>query len=138
MVTGGDVTAELVKVAGKQAAEGVYVHLPVDISRPETAAYIKAFEAKYHLLANGHNLFIYSGLQMLFAAMEKAGTVDDTTRVAKELEGLKNFPTVLGSASWTGLKRYGVDHQIDLPFYVSQIRDGVAVKVATCDVQSCR
>ena len=29
-VTGGDVTAELVKVAGKQAAEGAYVHLPID------------------------------------------------------------------------------------------------------------
>ena len=138
MVTGGDVTTELVKVAGKQAAEGVYVHLPVDTSRPETAAYIKAFEQKYRLPANGHNLFIYSGLQLLFAAMEKAGTVDDTTRVAKELEGLKNFPTVLGSASWTGLKRYGIDHQIDLPFYVGQIRDGLAVKVATCDVQGCR
>jgi branched-chain amino acid transport system substrate-binding protein len=138
MVTGGDVTTELVKVAGKQAAEGVYVHLPVDTSRPETAAYIKAFEQKYRLPANGHNLFIYSGLQLLFAAMEKAGTVDDTTRVAKALEELKNFPTVLGSASWTGLKRYGIDHQIDLPFYVGQIRDGLAVKVATCDVQGCR
>jgi branched-chain amino acid transport system substrate-binding protein len=137
MVTGGDVTAELVKVAGKQAAEGVYVHLPIDTSRPETAAYIKAFEQKYRLPANGHNLFIYSGLQMLFAAMEKAGTVDDTTRVAKELEGLRDFPTVLGNASWTGLKRYGIDHQIDLPFYVGKIRDGVAVKVATCDVQGC-
>lgn len=137
-VTGGDVTAELVKVAGKQAAEGVYVHLPIDSSRPETAAYIKAFEDKFKQPANGHNLFIYSGLQMLLAAMQKAGTVDDTTKVAKELEGLSKFPTVLGPASWTGLKLYGINHQIELPFYVGQIKDGVAVKVATCDVTACR
>ncbi|MEW6122017.1 MAG: ABC transporter substrate-binding protein [Pseudomonadota bacterium] len=137
-VTGGDVTAELVKVAGKQAAEGVYVHLPIDSSRPETAAYIKAFEDKFKQPANGHNLFIYSGLQMLLAAMQKAGTVDDTTKVAKELEGLAQFPTVLGPASWTGLKLYGINHQIELPFYVGQIKDGVAVKVATCDVTACR
>ncbi|MEP9375693.1 ABC transporter substrate-binding protein [Aquabacter sp. CN5-332] len=137
-VTGGDVTAELVKVAGKQAAEGVYVHLPIDTSRPETAAYIKAFEEKFKQPANGHNLFMYSGLQMLFAAMQKAGTVDDTTKVAKELEGLSHFPTVLGSAGWTGQKLYGTNHQIDLPFYVGQIKDGAATKVATCDVEACR
>jgi len=137
-VTGGDVTAELVKVAGKQAAEGVYVHLPIDISKPETASYIKAFETKFKQAANGHNLFIYSGLQMLTAAMQKAGTVDDTDRVAKELQNLSNFPTVLGAAGWTGEKRYGIDHQIDVPFYVGQIKDGVAVKVATCNVTACR
>ncbi|HVY88883.1 MAG TPA: ABC transporter substrate-binding protein [Hyphomonadaceae bacterium] len=137
-VTGGDVTSELVKVAGKQAAEGVYVHLPIDISRPETAAYIKDFEAKFKYPANGHNLFMYSGLQMLFAAMQKAGTVNDTTKVAKELESLSNFPTVLGPAGWTGRNLYNTNHQIDLPFYVGQIRDGVATKIATCNVEACR
>jgi len=137
LVTGGDVTAELVKVAGKQAAEGVYVHLPIDLSKRETADYIKAFEGKFKQPANGHNLFIYSGLQMLTAAMQKAGTVDDTAKVAKELEALSSFPTVLGSASWTGEKRYGVNHQIDVPFYVGQIKDGVATKVATCNVSAC-
>jgi branched-chain amino acid transport system substrate-binding protein len=136
-VTGGDVTAELVKVAGKQAAEGVYVHLPIDISKPETAAYIKAFEDKFKQPANGHNLFMYSGLQMLFAAMQKAGTVEDTTKVSKELEGLSNFPTALGPAGWTGEKLYGTNHQIDLPFYVGQIKNGVATKVATCNITAC-
>jgi len=114
------------------------VHLPIDTSKPETASYIKAFETKFKQAANGHNLFIYSGLQMLTAAMQKAGTVDDTDRVAKELQNLSNFPTVLGAAGWTGEKRYGIDHQIDVPFYVGQIKDGVAVKVATCNVTACR
>jgi branched-chain amino acid transport system substrate-binding protein len=114
------------------------VHLPIDISKAETANYIKAFEAKFKQPANGHNLFIYSGLQMLTAAMQKAGTVDDTAKVAKELEGLSNFPTVLGATGWTGEKRYGINRQIDVPFYVGQIKDGVAAKVATCNVMSCR
>ncbi|MEW6122016.1 MAG: ABC transporter substrate-binding protein [Pseudomonadota bacterium] len=137
-VTGGDVTAELVKVAGAEAAEGVYVHLPIDAALPATAAYITRYKAKYGANMNGFSPFFYSGLQMLFAAMQKAGTVENTTKIVQALEGLKDFPTALGPASWTGKARYGIDHQIDLPFYIGQIRNGVAVKVATCDSQVCR
>lgn len=137
-ITGGDVAAELVKVAGKHAAEGTYVHLPIDASLPGTAAYIARYKAKYGPNMNGFSPFFYSGLQMLFAAMQKAGTVDDNTKVAKELEALSNFPTAIGNASWTGEKRYGVNHQIDLPFYIGRIKDGAADKVATCNVEACR
>jgi branched-chain amino acid transport system substrate-binding protein len=137
-VTGGDVAAEMVKVAGKQAAEGTYVHLPIDTSLPDTAAYVARFKAKYGPNMNGFSPFFYSGLQMLFASMKKAGTVEDTTRIAKEFEAVADFPTAIGKAGWTGEKLYGVKHQIDLPFYIGQIKDGVPVKVATCDVTACR
>lgn len=137
-VTGGDVTAEIVKVAGKEAAEGAYVHLPIDVALPGTAAYIARYKAERGPNMNGFSPFFYSGLQMLFAAMQKAGTVDDTTKIADALGSLKNFPTALGPASWTGKARYGIDHQIDLPFYIGQVRDGVAVKVAACDASGCR
>lgn len=138
LVTGGDVTAELVKVSGKQAAEGVYVHVPVDQSMPETAEYVRGYEAKYGKPVNGHNAFMYAGLQMLLEAMKRAGTVEDTTRISAEMEKISAFPTILGKAGWTGKDRYGIDRQIDVPFYVGQIKDGAAAKVATCDSKSCR
>jgi branched-chain amino acid transport system substrate-binding protein len=137
-VTGGDVAAEAVKVAGKEAAEGVYVHLPIDTSLPDTAAYVARFKAKYGPNMNGFSPFFYAGLQMLFAAMQKAGTVEDTTKITAALEGLSDVPTAMGKAGWTGEKQYGIKHQIDLPFYVGQIKDGVVVKVATCDVNACK
>jgi branched-chain amino acid transport system substrate-binding protein len=137
-VTGGDVAAEAVKVAGKEAAEGVYVHLPIDTSLPDTAAYAARFKAKYGPNMNGFSPFFYAGLQMLFAAMQKAGTVEDTTKITAALEGLSDVPTAMGKAGWTGEKQYGIKHQIDLPFYVGQIKDGVVVKVATCDVNACK
>jgi branched-chain amino acid transport system substrate-binding protein len=137
-VTGGDVAAEMVKVAGKEAAEGTYVHLPIDTGLPDTAAYVARFKAKYGPNMNAFSPFFYSGLQMLFVAMKKAGTVEDTTKVAATLEGLSDVPTAIGKAGWTGEKQYGIKHQIDLPFYVGQIKDGVVVKVATCDVSACR
>jgi branched-chain amino acid transport system substrate-binding protein len=137
-VTGGDVAAEAVKVAGKEAAEGVYVHLPIDTGLPDTAAYVARFKAKYGANMNGFSPFFYAGLQMLFTAMQKAGTVADTTRIAATLEGLSDVPTAMGRAGWTGEKQYGIKHQIDLPFYVGQIKDGVVTKVATCDVNACK
>jgi branched-chain amino acid transport system substrate-binding protein len=137
-VTGGDVAAEAVKVAGKEAAEGVYVHLPIDTGLPDTAAYVARFKAKYGANMNGFSPFFYAGLQMLFTAMQKAGTVEDTTKIAATLEGLSDVPTAMGKAGWTGEKQYGIKHQIDLPFYVGQIKDGVVTKVATCDVNACK
>jgi branched-chain amino acid transport system substrate-binding protein len=137
-VTGGDVAAEAVKVAGKEAAEGVYVHLPIDTGLPDTAAYVARFKAKYGANMNGFSPFFYAGLQMLFTAMQKAGTVEDTTKIAATLEGLSDVPTAMGRAGWTGEKQYGIKHQIDLPFYVGQIKDGVVTKVATCDVNACK
>lgn len=137
-VTGGDVTSEVVKVAGKAAAEGMYVHLPINATLPETAAYIARFKAKYGPNMNAFSPFFYAGLQMLFAAMEKAGTVEDTTRIAKALEGLSSFPTAVGPASWTGEARYGINHQIDLPFYIGQVKDGSVVPVASCGATECR
>ena len=137
-VTGGDVAAEAVKVAGKEAAEGVYVHLPIDTGLPDTAAYVARFKAKNGPNMNGFSPFFYAGLQMLFTAMQKAGTVEDITRIAATLEGLSDVPTAMGKAGWTGEKQYGIKHQIDLPFYVGQIKDGVVTKVATCDVNACK
>ena len=137
-VTGGDVAAEAVKVAGKEAAEGVYVHLPIDTGLPDTAAYVARFKAKNGPNMNGFSPFFYAGLQMLFTAMQKAGTVEDTTKIAATLEGLSDVPTAMGKAGWTGEKQYGIQHQIDLPFYVGQIKDGVVTKVATCDVNACK
>lgn len=136
-VTGGDVTAEVVKVAGKEAAEGMYVHLPIDADKPETAAYIARFKSKFGPNMNAFSPFFYAGLQMLYAAMHKAGTVEDPTKVASELEKISAFPTAVGVASWTGKQTYGIDHQIDLPFYVGQIHDGAVVRVASCGKDGC-
>ncbi|TDR92896.1 ABC transporter substrate-binding protein [Enterovirga rhinocerotis] len=137
-ITGGDVTAEVVKVAGKQATEGVYIHIPLDPKRPETAAFIARYTKKYGHAPNGFTPFFYAAMQMLLQSIRNVDSVEDTGRIAKELASLKDFPTVLGRARWSGEKAYGINHQIDLPFYVGQIRNGEAVTMATCDPAACR
>ncbi len=135
--TGGPATEEIVNVAGKQAAEGLYVHSTIDPSVPGVAAYMKRYEERYKEKMNGFSPFFYDGVRMLFAAMQKAGTVDDTDRVRGALEQIGTFDGALGKLRWTGRERYGIDHQIDAPFYIAQVKDGKETIVARCTPKSC-
>jgi branched-chain amino acid transport system substrate-binding protein len=135
--TGGDATADLVKIAGKEATENVYVHQPIDPASPAIQALTKRFEDKYKIPLNAFNPFFYANLQMLFAAMQKAGTVTDTDKVREAMLGLKDFDTVLGKVNWTGEKQWKSNQQLDAPFYVAVIKDGAAQIVAKCNAAEC-
>jgi branched-chain amino acid transport system substrate-binding protein len=135
--TGGDATADIVSIAGAKLAEGVYVHQPIDPTKPETKAYIDRWNAAYHSNMNGFSPFFYANVKMLFEAMKQAGTVDDTTKVRDALVQIKDFPSVLGPVGWTGEKLFGINHQLKAPFYVGQIRNGKAEIVARCTEEKC-
>jgi hypothetical protein len=67
----------------------------------------------------------------LVRAMEVAGTVDDTARVAEALANLK-WKAVAGmDCYFAGQKTYGVKHDIVRPFYATEIKNG---KVQTLKV----
>lgn len=136
--TGGPATQEIINVAGKAAAEGMYVHTPIDPTLPTTKAYIDAYAAKYKSSMNGFSPAFYDATNMLFEAMRKAGTVTDTDKVRLELEKIKDFPGVLGPLNWTGKERYGIAHQMNAPFFVAEVKDGVEVARARCTVAGCQ
>ncbi|WP_251877417.1 ABC transporter substrate-binding protein [Achromobacter sp. Marseille-Q4954] len=136
--TGGPATQEIVNVAGKQAAEGMLVHTPIDPQLAATKAYADRYAAKYKHPMNGFSPAFYDGTQMLFEAMRRAGSVEDTERVRVELEKLDGFEGALGKLSWTGRAMYGIDHQLNAPFYVAEVKDGLEVIRARCTVAECR
>lgn len=136
--TGGPATQEIVNVAGKQAAEGMLVHTPIDPQLAATKAYADRYAAKYKHPMNGFSPAFYDGTQMLFEAMRRAGSVEDTERVRVELEKLDGFEGALGKLSWTGRAMYGIDHQLNAPFYVAEVKDGAEVIRARCTVAECR
>jgi branched-chain amino acid transport system substrate-binding protein len=135
--TGGDATADLVKIAGKDATENVYVHQPINPESPSIHEFTKRFEAKYKTPMNGFSPFFYANLQMLFAAMQKAGTVTDTDKVREATLGLKDFETILGKVNWMGQAQWKSNQQFDSPFYVALIKDGAAHVVAKCTSALC-
>lgn len=135
--TGGPATQEIVNVAGVEAAEGIYVHAPINPQDDVMAAFIKSFEDEFGSSMNGFAPFFYDGTMMMLKAMQDAGTVEDTVKVRDAMAGLSGYEGVLGSISWVGKEQYGIDRQISVPFYVGKIKDGVEEVVAHCDINKC-
>lgn len=132
--TGGPATAEIIAVAGKEASEGMIVHAVLDPSTQSTRTYMDLYTAKYKAAPNGFSPSFHDFTNMLFEAMRRAGTVTDTQKVRLELEKLKDFEGVLGKLNWTGKASYGIDHQLAVPFYVAEIKNGIEVVRARCTV----
>jgi branched-chain amino acid transport system substrate-binding protein len=135
--TGGDATADLLKIAGKEATENVYVHQPINPESPAIQEYTKRFEAKHKIPLNAFSPFFYANLQMLFAGMQKAGTVSDPDKVREAVLSLKDFDSVLGKVNWMGEAQWKSNQQLDAPFYVSVIKGGAAHVVAKCTPKAC-
>lgn len=136
--TGGPATQEIINVAGKQAAEGMLVHAPIDPKLPSTAAYAERYAARYKRPMNGFSPAFYDGTRMVFEAMRAAGTVSDTAKIRAELEKIKGFKGALGESTWSGQAAYGIRHQLDAPFYVAEVKDGQEVIRARCTEAGCR
>ncbi|MFV0333968.1 MAG: ABC transporter substrate-binding protein [Tropicimonas sp.] len=135
--TGGPATQEIVNVAGKAATEGMFVHSAFNPSVESAAAYQQRYVDTYGGEMNGFSPFFYDGTKMLLAAMQQAGTVEDTDAVRKALEGITDYEGVLGTLNWTGAEKYGIAHQLDSPFYIARVEDGAEVIVARCTTQGC-
>ena len=131
---GGPVTEELVKIAGKENVEGSIIFVPFDPKDPKIEAFMKRYEAKYHARMNSFLPSFYDATKVLFHAIERAGTVDDTEKVVKALEEVdfsKYKEGLTGPIGWTGKKSYGVNHQAIQKIAVAKIVDGQEVVIAT-------
>ena len=134
---GGPATPEIVAVAGKSATEGMLVSSLTDPDNKAVATYAQRYSDKYKKNMNGFSPAFYDGTQMLFVAMQKAGTVTDSEHVRKTLEGMSNYPGIQGTLNWGGKAKYGIDHQIESPFFISEVKDGKEVVRARCTVSAC-
>ncbi len=135
--TGGPATQEIINVAGKAAAEGMFVHTPINPEQPSTKEYVELYAAKYKTPLNGFSPSFYDATNMLFEAMRRAGTVTDTDKVRLELEKIKDFKGALGTLSWTGQEMYGINHQLNAPFFIAEVKNSAEVIRARCTVAGC-
>ena len=108
-----------------------------DPDNKAVANYAQRYSDKYKKNMNGFSPAFYDGTHMLFVAMQKAGTVTDSERVRKELESIRNYPGIQGTLNWGGKAKYGIDHQIESPFFISEVKDGKEIVRARCNVNAC-
>src|SRR5690606_10003630 len=108
---GGNNVGETVKSAGAGNAEGTLVYLSAD---PSSEPYKKLSEAyaKFHKNnMDDFTFYFYDATRLLFEAMRKAGTVEDTDAVLAAIESTRAFDGIQGQIVWGGKEVYGVDHQ---------------------------
>jgi branched-chain amino acid transport system substrate-binding protein len=134
---GGPATPEIVALAGKAATEGMMVSSLTDPNNKAVAAYAQRYQDKYKKNMNGFSPAFFDGTHMLFVAMQKAGTVTDSEKVRKEFEQIKDYPGIQGTLNWGGKAKYGIDHQVESPFFISEVKDGQEVVRARCNVNVC-
>jgi len=136
--SGGPATSQIVAVAGKAATEGMLVFKPIDPDDQAVQDYAARHLKKYGKPMNDWSPAFYDGTHMLFKAMQQAGTVTDSEQVARALASIKDHHGLQGTINWTGEAKYGINHQINAPFYIAEVKDGKEVVRARCTLLGCQ
>lgn len=115
----------IVKIAGAEAAEGYMqegLNYASAIATPQQRqlyeSYLKKYDAPWDPLCGN----LYQFVIAFKAGMEAAQTVD-SEKVAAAIPGTK-FQSLGIDLSWGGTQRYGINHQIVSPVYVSGVKGG--------------
>ena len=128
--TAGAGPKEIVAGAGKEAAEGVISVLFVDPANP---GYLRIAAAYKKSLGQDPNEMLgplYDSVNVLLRAIQKAGDVNDTTKVAAAFSQALPMQSVLGDTLTLGGKALiGADQQIMTTTYMIVIKNGQAVVV---------
>lgn len=126
---------QVLEIAGKEYAEGFIASATIVENDPLTPPGFNQVHGKYMAKFPNEkwNPIIPVGYMSAYVfkmAVEGANSLD-TTKVKEFLEkpGLE-FDTVYGRASFGGKQKYGIAHQIVLPVFLGQVRDGKIVIVA--------
>ena len=131
--TGGPAVEEIMGVVGR-LSEGFLSYDLYDFKSDKAKPLVEAYEKKYGKgIINAFTPIMYNGAKILFAAIEKSGSVDPKT-VRDTIEGMNGYnPGVFGPMKWAGKSIYGVDHQLKLPFLIVEVKDGKIVTRAVVE-----
>jgi branched-chain amino acid transport system substrate-binding protein len=122
---GGPGPHQIVAGAGKAAAEGVINYMYADEADPTYQRINADFKKQHGHDMDGMLISFYDSAKLLFAAIEKAGTVSDIDKVVAAIGQVMPFKSIAGGDIRLGGKEtYGVDHQIYTPIFIGVIRDG--------------
>ena len=126
---GGPSVPEIFEVAGA-LAKGFLSYEMFDFSSEIGQKLSKAYEAKYGKgIINSQLPAFYNATRILFEALKRAGTTTDVKKVRDQVEALEGWDTgIYGPVRWTGTEKYGVKHQLLLPFYIVELQEDGTTK----------
>jgi len=128
--TGGSGPRDIIAGAGKEAAEGMISTLYAD---PNNAGYrhlADEYKKVYGQEPNEILIAYYDATSILLRAIQKAGDINDTAKVAQSFASVLPMDSAQGGSITLGGKQmWGVDNQFITPMYIAAIRNGQAVVV---------
>jgi branched-chain amino acid transport system substrate-binding protein len=125
---GGAGPKDIVASAGAKAAEGTINMLYADPANEGYKRLAAAYRKARNQEPNEIIVSFYDGANVLLNAIQKAGTVDDTAKVAAAFSKALPMKSVQGDELTIGGKAtYGVDAQVMSVNYIGTIRNGEPV-----------
>jgi branched-chain amino acid transport system substrate-binding protein len=124
---GGPAFDEIVRVVGSvDVIKDFYWYEAVPANDPQVK---KAWEDYKKVVGSNPpentSLALWSACtRLLFKAITKAGTIDDTQKVAEALRGLPIEDPYLGKGAWIGKKFFGINQEVSFPFGMGMVIDG--------------
>jgi branched-chain amino acid transport system substrate-binding protein len=123
---GGPSVDEIMAVAGP-LAEGFVSFNVFDFSTPDGKRFADTYHKTWPGVINAQSPLWDNSAKVLFEAFRRAGSID-VDKVKTALEGLDGYdPGLIGPVVWSGMKDYGVKHQMLTPFWIVQVKDGQIV-----------
>jgi len=130
MQVGGPAIDEIMEIAGP-AAEGFLSYDIFDWDTPAGVRLRAAYEKKYGKgIINVFMPAFYHAVLLLAESIKRADSIE-TDKVRTALETTGGYDAgVYGPIKWTGKESYGVNRQMMIPYYMSQVKGGKIVKRA--------
>jgi branched-chain amino acid transport system substrate-binding protein len=108
----------LIAIAGKSAEGSFYAnHFSPDDPAPQVLAFVRAYQARYHVAPDALAALWYDGAGLLADAIRRAGALEPS-RIRDALAATKNFPGVTGNIS------LDADRNATKPGVILTIADG--------------
>jgi branched-chain amino acid transport system substrate-binding protein len=130
--TAGTNPYNLIQVAGKENAEGVWspinINVKSDFVSPAVRAFGDDYEKRYKELPGVIALANYAAFDVITKAMVEAQSID-SEKVLAALTA-KQYDTVWGKLVIGGKETYKIDRQFLYPLVISEVRDGKVVDLA--------
>ncbi len=130
--TCGTNPAQIMKLCGAEAAEGLWFTYGQDLegpnSTPETKAFAKRYQAKFNEVMSITEMTSYAMMEIFTQAMVKMGTTD-TEAAIKAVEKAHKFSTAFGPFVLVGKQKYGIDRQFVHRMMLAQARGGKVVEI---------
>ncbi len=130
--TAGTNPANLIDVAGKENAEGIWSPINVNVDSDFVSPAVRKFGADYRARYKESPGVIavanFAAFDVITKAMVDAQSVDPD-KVLAALTA-KPFDTVWGKLVIGGKETYGIDRQFLYPLQISEVRDGKVVDLA--------